>query len=190
MQVLFLTLFLESIHNYTVYTYVFNNDVPLSRKTQLPLILITPIAVVAPIAATHYHDYIHDLTCWLNFDSLNAIVELLPNVILGCLVRSCLYQFNRQYNCSVLSSVRRPRCTRFHPIPMRTTSCARQLSPVREATLPLHRWRLVGTFYASVNVKSATGGWFSGVLFVHYTSLFLYTVATTFNVLLGVVSFR
>jgi hypothetical protein len=51
----------------------------------LPLALLTPLVFVAPTAALSFNAYISTSTCWVDYAQVNAIIEIVPIVILGCL---------------------------------------------------------------------------------------------------------
>ena len=78
----------QSLHNYTLYTYVFVHRPMLSRRCLLPIALCAPLVVVVPTAVFSYSAYINANTCWVDYSQINALVEVIPNIILGLLTVS------------------------------------------------------------------------------------------------------
>uniref|UniRef100_A0A914VZ39 Uncharacterized protein n=1 Tax=Plectus sambesii TaxID=2011161 RepID=A0A914VZ39_9BILA len=78
----FAFLFMETLHNYTLYTYVFVLQPLLKRKFVLLLGLLGPLPIVALTAGIWFSDYVTEQTCWLNFSSVNFFFELLPALIM------------------------------------------------------------------------------------------------------------
>uniref|UniRef100_A0A914W5G6 Uncharacterized protein n=1 Tax=Plectus sambesii TaxID=2011161 RepID=A0A914W5G6_9BILA len=79
----FLFLFMEALHNYTLYTYVYVVKPMLTRRLYVVVGLLAPLPIVIITAGAFFYDYITEQTCWLNFDSPNFFLELLPVVILS-----------------------------------------------------------------------------------------------------------
>ncbi len=72
----FTALLLEAIHNYVLYTNVLVFRPLLHRWQVLCVCLITPLIFVVPTAIFAYKGYTTEDTCWLNFGSTNAMVEV------------------------------------------------------------------------------------------------------------------
>jgi hypothetical protein len=72
---------LQSLHNYTVYTFVFVQRPMLSRRLLLPIALLAPLVIVVPTALFSFNKYVNTKTCWVDYSQINAIVEMAPNVI-------------------------------------------------------------------------------------------------------------
>jgi hypothetical protein len=79
----FTALLLEAIHNYIVHTNVMVFRPRFYRWHVLCICLLTPIVFVAPTALFLFDDYTNENTCWLNFGSANAVVEVCHIVIRG-----------------------------------------------------------------------------------------------------------
>lgn len=83
--VYFLSLFLESLHNYTLYTLVLVRKPMLTRTLVLVVSLGCPLVLVGPTAALFSGTYTNARTCWLAWDSVNVYFELVPFTILTVL---------------------------------------------------------------------------------------------------------
>ncbi len=76
---------LQSLHNYTLYTYVYVHHPMLTRTRLLPVALLCPLLTVVPTTAFSSANYTTTSTCWLNFTTINATIEMVPNIACACL---------------------------------------------------------------------------------------------------------
>jgi phosphoglycerol transferase MdoB-like AlkP superfamily enzyme len=81
----FLTLFVEALHNYTLYTYVYVRRPMLNRHVQVPLLLVAPVVAVAPTAVFLFTSYTNFDTCWVALSSTNMIIETAAIILLAAL---------------------------------------------------------------------------------------------------------
>lgn len=81
---LFWTQFIEAIHNFTIYTYVYNGRPLFGRIKALCVCFIVPGIPVAFAAGLLLNDYTNDHTCWISSHSIVYIGQTLWNIFCGC----------------------------------------------------------------------------------------------------------
>ena len=96
LQVHFVALLMEALHNYVLYTYVMNERPLLHRWQMLLITLLGPLLAVGPTVAglyaflstlNHsysalYNSYTTETTCWLSYGSVVAPIVLAPLAIM------------------------------------------------------------------------------------------------------------
>jgi hypothetical protein len=171
----FATFMLEAVHNYIVYTCVLTQRPIFKRKLLLLILFVSPFIIVLPTAVFSFTHYTNENTCWLNYNGINAAIEILPICIMsavGIIISEAtgmnlnLYKVNQYANEDLRAAA----------ITSATSNVGIILVAVGEQTFKIQIF----------NCKCYLGAWLTGSLAVHLINLLFYTVATVLNILLAV----
>uniref|UniRef100_A0A914XF51 Uncharacterized protein n=1 Tax=Plectus sambesii TaxID=2011161 RepID=A0A914XF51_9BILA len=155
--VYFLLLVLEALHNYMLYTYVFVRHPLLNLTGYIIIALYLPILPVGITGGLLFQSYVTTETCWLNLDSTNMIIEVIPVLLLVA--------------TAVVTAEATSMLRNFPPNPLANE--VKRTSAITNAT---------GTmFIAPLSLFS----WLLGIASVHNVSLTAYICATVLNCLLA-----
>uniref|UniRef100_A0A914VCE9 Uncharacterized protein n=1 Tax=Plectus sambesii TaxID=2011161 RepID=A0A914VCE9_9BILA len=154
----FAFLFLEGLNNYAVHTFVVNGRPLFGRFSNICMGILIPAIPVLATVLTHFKTYTRESTCWCNIHAVNFIAEVVPAALL------CAPAIVMNEAAGVGRFPHNPNSVKEH------RSSAYASSRGAMLVIPL-----------------SFSAWFIGMMAVDKTSLSLYSVCSTLNLILGIV---